>query len=212
MKAFILISMAVFMSLSFIPCSMAEEAPKATPKVVSETKATPVSSPSGSSSGLYEQAVIFQKQGNIRSAYDTYIKAIAEGDARAMLALGKLYDKGRGLLQNYEEAMKYYILASEKGSAEAEFNIGSMYFTGDGVEKDLKQAFSWFEKSANHGYANGAFNIGAMYYNGLGVPQSESEAEKWFKKAKKLGNPLADVVSELFGHDINLISRRLGGI
>ena len=42
-----------------------------------------------------------------------------EGDPRAMLALGRLYREGLGVLQDFVEAYKWFNLAASRGNAEA---------------------------------------------------------------------------------------------
>ena len=69
-----------------------------------------------------------------------------------MTVIGKLYDDGDGVPQNYNEAMKWYHQAAEKGEAVAMNNIAIMYANGEGVTKDLVTAKSQLQKSADAGY------------------------------------------------------------
>ena len=45
-------------------------------------------------------------------------------DSSAATVLGLLYDEGLGVLQSYEEAMRWYKFAAEKGNADAQYNLG----------------------------------------------------------------------------------------
>ena len=46
-----------------------------------------------------------------------------------------MYDQGKGVIQDYEEAFKLYYLSAEQGFANAQYNLGSMYAKGEGVAK-----------------------------------------------------------------------------
>ncbi len=47
-----------------------------------------------------------------------------------------MYDNGRGVPQDYQEALKWYRLAAEQGNAIAQYNLGFMYDNGEGVPQD----------------------------------------------------------------------------
>ena len=63
-----------------------------------------------------------------------------------------MYDRGRGVPQDYKLAFKWFTKAAEQGYASAQFNLGSMYNQGDGVPQDDKMAFKWYTKAAEQGY------------------------------------------------------------
>ena len=53
------------------------------------------------------------------------IRTIAVGgDAEAQFLLGFMYAKGRGVLEDDKEAVKWFRKAAEQGHAEAQFNLG----------------------------------------------------------------------------------------
>ena len=56
-----------------------------------------------------------------------YRLAADQGNAIAQCNLGVMYDKGRGVPQDYAEAVKWYRLAAEQGHADAQFKLGIMY-------------------------------------------------------------------------------------
>ena len=55
-----------------------------------------------------------------------------------------MYADGRGVPQDYAEALRWYRLATEQGSREAQTNLGLMYAKGEGVPVDYIQAHAWF--------------------------------------------------------------------
>jgi TPR repeat protein len=59
-----------------------------------------------------------------------------------------MYDEGKGVPQDYTEAVKWYRLAAEHGYPDAKFNLGTMYGDGHGVPQDYVQAHMWFNLAA----------------------------------------------------------------
>ena len=62
-----------------------------------------------------------------------------------------MYDKGKGVTQDYQEALKWYRLAAEQGYATAQNNLGVMYVMGKGVTQDYVRARMWFNLAARKG-------------------------------------------------------------
>jgi uncharacterized protein len=101
------------------------------------------------------------------------------------------WEDGRGVPQDYAEAMKWYRKAADKGNARAQFNLGFMYYDGKGVPQNYAEAMKWFRKAADQGHARAQFNLGFMYYDYKGVPQNYAEALKWYRKAADQGHARA---------------------
>ena len=51
-------------------------------------------------------------------------KSAKNGNAKAQLRLGIMYQKGEGYNANIEKARKYYRLAADQGNDIAKFNFG----------------------------------------------------------------------------------------
>ena len=60
-------------------------------------------------------------------------EAAQEGHARALFALGLMFENGRGVAQSDEEAVKWYRKAANQGDAQAQYNVGCMFAEGRGV-------------------------------------------------------------------------------
>ena len=58
------------------------------------------------------------------------------------------YDKGQGVPQDYQEAVKWYRLAAAQGNEFAQVNLGVMYAVGRGVGQDFVRAHMWFNLAA----------------------------------------------------------------
>ena len=111
-----------------------------------------------------------------------------QGNADAQFALGTMYSNGRGVPQDYAEAVKWYRKAADQGTVGAQFNLGLMYSAGQGVPQDDAEAVKWYRKAADQGNANAQFGLGLMYGDGWGVPQDYAEAVKWYRKAADQGS------------------------
>ena len=59
--------------------------------------------------------------------------------------LGGMYRDGQGVLQDYQEVIKWCRLAAEQGMHEAQYDLGVRYYHGQGVPKDYKEAASGFD-------------------------------------------------------------------
>ena len=55
-----------------------------------------------------DQAINAWKSGDYRTAVEGFKAGAQEGDARAQFYLGEAYNFGRGVLQDYAEALKWY--------------------------------------------------------------------------------------------------------
>ena len=80
-----------------------------------------------------------------------YRRAAEEGDAEAQLNMGNMHANGKGVVQDYGQAVKWYRRAAEQGLAEAQHNLGVMYSMGEGVVEDYVTAHMW----VSVGWANG---------------------------------------------------------
>ena len=67
-----------------------------------------------------------------------------QGDARAQLNLGVMYENGRGVAEDHAEAAKWFRLAAEQGDAAAQYNLGVMYANGEGVPQSKYTAADFF--------------------------------------------------------------------
>ena len=74
-------------------------------------------------------------------------------DAAALYERGEDYYYGRGVEQDYGEALKLFRQAAEQGDAWAQANLGVMYETGKGVSRDYDEAVKWYTLAAEQGNA-----------------------------------------------------------
>ncbi len=99
-----------------------------------------------------------------------------------------MYYRGRGVRQDYGEAVRWYRLAADQGNAFAQANLGIMYYNGRGVPQDYGEAVRWYRLAADQGNGNAQYNLGLMYGNGQGVPQDDIAAHMWANLAAAQGH------------------------
>lgn len=87
------------------------------------------------------------------------LRPLAEqGDAEAQYNLGVMYNEGKGVPQDYTEAVNWYRKAAEQGFASAQYRLGNMYKDGQGVIQDIVYAHMWSNIAAANGNQDGVTN------------------------------------------------------
>ena len=118
----------------------------------------------------YDGAVDELNRGNYIEAARQF-REIYEGgeeDANASAQkLGELYEYGRGVPQNYKEALKLYqqSAASRISLAVSYISLGRMYQRGLGVPANDRISKSWYHRAAREGYSEAQFKLGEIYFS-----------------------------------------------
>ena len=89
-------------------------------------------------------------------------KAAEQGDANAQAYLGLAYTEGRGVRQDYTEAVKWFRKAAEQGHANAQAILGFSYLLGKGVQVNKSLAKEWFGKACDNGDQGGCKYYGKL--------------------------------------------------
>ena len=138
--------------------------------------------------GFTEGASAYNNK-NYALAYKEILPLAKTGNADAQHLLGLMYYMGRGLPQDYKQAMFWHRKAAEQGKADAQYVVGAMYYTGNAVLQDHKQAVSWFRKAAEQNHAEAQQVLGLMYrYHMGGVQQDNVIAYMLWNLAAANGN------------------------
>ena len=121
-----------------------------------------------------------------KATFELHQKLAQQGNAGALVNLGLMYKTGRGVAQDYVQAVKWWRKAADQGDALAQSNLGRIYGDGQGVPQDYVQAVKWLRKAAKQGHADAQFGlllnrdlvkVNAMYRKGLGVPKTKPDGE-----------------------------------
>ena len=114
--------------------------------------------------------------------------ALAEqGDPRAALGLGIVFDLGRGVPSDAATALGWYRAAAQGGIADAELNVGIMLDSGRGAVRDAAEAALWYARAAARGNHRAQYDLGQLYESGDGVPKNTDLAAAWFTAAASGG-------------------------
>lgn len=134
---------------------------------------------------------------NPRAEYMNLLVASENGDVRAMLALGILYEQGRGTARNFTSALRCYERAAFAGSAEGWFRLGAAQEVGLGTEADPRKAAESWRRGADMGFAPAQHGYARLLLTGTGVARDERQGIAFLMKAAAT-HPLA-------GHDMGII-------
>jgi len=103
----------------------------------------------------------------------------------AMLLLGIMYYVGRGVEQNYREAVMWYEKAGDKMDSYALCNLGYCYYYGRDIAVDYSKAYPCFSYSSFLGNPNAMYKLGDMFYNGYHVDEDKDAAFFWYGEAHR---------------------------
>ena len=95
-------------------------------------------------------------------SFDDYLALAQAGNTDAQNRLGELYQIGKVVDRDYEQAVKWYTKAADKDHVDALFNLGMMYGHGWGVERSFPTAAYLFLEAAGLGHEEAKINIEAM--------------------------------------------------
>lgn len=146
---------------------------------------------------IFGSVYVFCACGHLPELYDvikiddatalTLTRAAADGGcAMAQYELGRRYELGDGVPQDYAEAARWYHKAAEKGSQYyyAE-KLGEVYKKGLGVEKDYDEAIKWCHKAVveSLGIGKTIMNLAEVYE----LAGKYQDAVTWYSKAAESG-------------------------
>ena len=114
-------------------------------------------------------------------------KAADQGDAVAEFLLGNQYANGKGVPQDYSEAMIWFQRAVGQGHAVAKLHLGVMYAEGRGVPQDYVLAHMWFSLAAAQGEKRAVETL-AMVEQRM-TPAQIAEAQKLIRDWKPAAQP-----------------------
>lgn len=121
--------------------------------------------------GFAEGATAYNNK-NYPLAYKEIAPLAKAGNADAEHLLGLMYYTGRGVPQDFKQALVWHRKAALHGKADAQYVVGAMYYTGNTVIQDQKQAVAWFNKAAEQGHAEALQVLGLFYYSNIaGMPE-----------------------------------------
>ena len=146
-----------------------------------------------------------------KTALKLFLPLAEKGHAKAQNKLGGMYENGKGVPQDYKEAVKWLLKSAEQknlnaqrlirasyhklhkevaeqGNSYAQRFLGDSYYLGLEVTQDYAEAAKWYKKAAEQGDSVSQIILGAMYEKGKGISKDFVEAYKWFSISGETGN------------------------
>ncbi len=145
------------------------------------------------------------------ASLEWYNEAAEYGNTDTQFLLGKMYEYGCGIQQNFEKARTWYVRACEpvikEGWADsccsgfqelaaenAFYHLGKIYEYGWGVKADNKKAVACFEKAGERYNTESLYTLGNMFeYVYDDLVQNWDKAYKCYEKAAKSDNVSAQI-------------------
>ena len=113
--------------------------------------------------------------------------AAANGDASAEFQVAARFADGKGVKQDFDEAIKWYTRSAGRGFALAQYRLGTFYERGLGVAKDLQRAKVWYQRAASNDNIKAMHNLAVLAAgSSIGKPDYATAAQ-WFTMAAERG-------------------------
>jgi len=107
------------------------------------------------------------------------------GDVRAQYALGRLYEKGKGVDRDFNKAYDWYQKAAQKNHPDSQYRVAVGLAMGVGIAKNEPEALSWLRKAANNNQKRAQKVLAQAYEEGrLGLKADPVQAKYWYDRAK----------------------------
>jgi TPR repeat protein len=124
--------------------------------------------------------------------FDFQMKLAKKGNAEAQFKVGEMYESGRGVQKNMNEAMKWINKAAAQGNKAAGYNLLYKDLEKNGVTKENKPGLADLQNAARDGDGYAQYYVGLMHSNGVGVRKNSNEALDWLGKASLVGITAAE--------------------
>lgn len=122
---------------------------------------------------------------------DALADAAREGDASAAYRLGAMYERGRGVVADSQQAERWYREAARAGEADALYNLGAMLERGAAGAREPGAAAALFRRASDQRDAQAQLNLGLLYYKGDGVDRDLVQARAFLLLAALNGSERA---------------------
>lgn len=100
----------------------------------------------------FQQAEWLSSSQRHADAAAIYSRLADQGDHTAQTRLAWMYEAGRGVNRDLDEAARRFQIAAEGGEAEAQYALAVMFSTGKGKPRDPEQSHGWLVRAADQNY------------------------------------------------------------
>lgn len=99
-----------------------------------------------------DDAVATLDEGRYTQARDAFIQLANQGEVKAQLLLGIMYNDAWGIPRDIHKARKWYKRAAQQGNADAQFLLGISYIDRYTDKQDSRRARYWIKRSAHNNH------------------------------------------------------------
>jgi len=116
--------------------------------------------------------------------------AAGKGDPSAEFEVAARFAEGKGVQQDFKQAMVWYQRAATQGLAQAQYRLGTLFERGLGTTVDLARARIWYQRAAEQGSVKAMHNLAVLSAGRDAGSPDYGSAAVWFQQAAERG--LAD--------------------
>lgn len=148
----------------------------------------------GASEGLTDDSeqtlreeTVTQDACKVPDGLEEFWEQAQQGEIEAQIKLGDCYYHGKGVQQDYAEAVKWYRKAFEINSdfladredlrLDLQKKLGDCYYSGYGVQQDYSEAIKWYREAGERGDISARLRLGLCYER----LEDYVEAIKWYR-------------------------------
>lgn len=101
--------------------------------------------------------------------------------------LGRIYEDGSGVPQDYVKAAEWYRESAEKGNPASQLRLGNLYSKGKGVKRDLVEAYVWMAVAGSLGHPEALDELQILIpkMKEGDVLKGQSRARKWIEQSQR---------------------------
>jgi len=124
--------------------------------------------------------------GDEKAAYEVYLPLAEKGHPDAQYSVGFMTANGKGVKQDYGEAIKWYRKAADQNHETAQLSLGLMYRDGKGIRRDLVRAHMWLSLAAAQGQREARKRLAetAAIMTRSQIAQSQEMMRSWLDQHK----------------------------
>ncbi|MGB5275794.1 MAG: tetratricopeptide repeat protein [Gammaproteobacteria bacterium] len=124
--------------------------------------------------------------------FDFQMKLAQKGNAEAQFKVGEMYEAGRGVEKDMEQAMSWVTRAAEQGNKAANYKLLYYDLEKNSLNTANKAQLDELIKAANAGDGYAQYYIGMMHSRGVGLSKNSTQALDWLSKASLVGITAAE--------------------
>lgn len=113
--------------------------------------------------------------------------AAQAGDPSAEFEVAARMAEGRGMPQDFKQAVVWYERSATRGFAAAQYRLASMYERGLGTAADLDAAKLWYKRAADQGHVKAMHNLAVLIAGTTSGAPDYPAAAQWFQLAADYG-------------------------